>query len=241
MLTRGAVVATDLIFPRRCPACDEPVKPFGRLICEACESKLDTVGTQTCRKCGAPLHLDKGDDIEYCRRCLLVRHRYHCGTAVYRYRSASGALYRLKYEGRAEYADFFGRKMAEKFRSDRRFDYVDMIVPVPTSGSRIRQRGYDQAALLAQVMAQETGIPCRTDVLERRADTPVLRNKSALERQAFLKNAFIAHRNDVKLRIIVLVDDIYTTGATIDACAEALFEAGAKDVYFVTAAIGETY
>lgn len=229
----------DLLFPRRCPVCDRPVKPFGALICGECASVPVPVGVDACFKCGKPVAPEE----EYCSDCRQKRHLYYRGAAVFRYRSISGSLYRFKYEGRKEYADYYAREMApvlERFLSQEGSAHrAQLLVPVPCSPQRMRKRGYNQAAVLARKLAEKSGIPVSEKALERPADTQALRSMSASERQNNLKKAFHAYGNSVRLKSIMLIDDIYTTGATIDACAGALLEAGAKEVSFLTLAIGE--
>ena len=175
---------------------------------------------------------------------------YYRGAASFRYRSISGSLYRFKYEGRREYADYYAREMTrtlDSFLAELGGGHTPQIgghtpqilVPVPCSAQRMRKRGYNQAAILARKMAEKSGIPIAEDALSRPADTRAMRNMSASERQKNLKKAFHAYGNSVRLKSIMLIDDIYTTGATIDACAGALLEAGAKEVSFLTLAIGE--
>ena len=115
----------------------------------------------------------------------------------------------------------------------------DMLVPVPVSSRRYRKRGYNQAALLAGEISRDTGIPVREDLLQRTADTLPMKNMGFADRQNNLKKAFHCSGNDVKLSSIMLIDDIYTTGATVDACAQALYRRGAARVCFLTLAIGE--
>jgi ComF family protein len=171
------------------------------------------------------------------------KHVYYRGTAVFRYRSVSGSLYRFKYEGRREYADYYGREMAralDRFIEETGPAHIpQVLVPVPCSAQRIRKRGYDQAAVLAQKTSEIVQIPVDTEVLKRSKDTKAMRSMSALERQNNLKKAFHVYGNGVRLKSIMLIDDIYTTGATIDACSGALLGAGAKEVNFLTLAIGE--
>ena len=114
-----------------------------------------------------------------------------------------------------------------------------MLVPVPVSPGRLRQRGYNQALILAQEVSRRTGIPVREDVLYRVSDTRPMKNMGPEERQNNLKKAFQCHGNDVELNSIMLIDDIYTTGATVDACARALYRQGARRVCFLTLAIGD--
>lgn len=177
--------------------------------------------------------------MEYCSDCRRVRHLYDRGCAVYRYRSCSGAIYRYKYRDRAEYADYFGRKMADRVRDVFGNTRIDMLVPVPLSRDRLRERGYNQAQRLCLVMGRQLGIPVRDGILMRGADTAPMKNMTAAQRQKTLKNAFFVYGNDVKLKSIMLVDDIYTTGSTIDSCTRVLRAAGAQHVSFCTLAIGE--
>lgn len=197
------------------------------------------MGPSACCRCGKPVEPEE----EYCSDCRQKKHMYYRGAAVFRYRSVSGALYRFKYEGRREYGDYFGREMARALE-----DFLpqmgaahrpELFVPVPCSEERKRKRGYNQAAVLADQLARRTKIPVCERALARSKDTAAMRNMSASERQNNLKKAFHAYGNSVRLKSIMLIDDIYTTGATIDACAGALLEAGAKEVSFLTLAIGE--
>ena len=229
----------DLIFPRRCPICDRPVKPYGALICKECSQVPVPVGESVCMKCGKPVEPEE----EYCADCRARKHRYFRGMAVYRYRSVSGSLYRFKYDGRREYADFYGEGMAralDRFLAEAGASHMpDLLVPVPCSRERMRKRGYNQAALLARRLSVRSGIPVSENALIRSRDTRAMRSMSALERQINLKRTFHVYGNGVRLKSIMLIDDIYTTGATIDACAGALLEAGAEEVSFLTLAIGE--
>ena len=117
--------------------------------------------------------------------------------------------------------------------------FFDMLIPVPVSPRRLRQRGYNQALILAREVSIRTGIPVREDILYRISDTRPMKNMGPEERQNNLKKAFQCHGNDVELSSIMLIDDIYTTGATVDACARALYRQGAHRVCFLTLAIGD--
>ncbi len=244
-------LVTDMIYPRRCPVCDRPVKPPGALICRECaDVPLKVEGrdgkTALCAKCGKPL-ADPGE--VYCPDCARLPHLFDEGCAVFRYRSVSGALYRFKYEGRQEYAAWFGKVMADKLLQafpERKLlerygkPHPDLLVPVPVSKQRMAQRGYNQAALLAREISKRTGIASGEDALVRSRHTAPLRGMSFSMRQRCLESTFHAASNDVKLKLIVLVDDIYTTGATMDACSRALLSAGARGMLFITLAIGES-
>ncbi len=232
--------ALDLLFPRRCPICDRPVHPFGGLICRACaeelHTKMLTERDALCCRCGKPLADARR---ELCRDCQRTAHAFRRGCAAYRYRDISGALYRLKYEGRAEYAEWMGQQIAVRLSEEFRTERMDALTPVPISRERLRRRGYNQAALLARSVSKAAGIPVQESYLVRRTDTAVLRGMGAAERRSKIKNAFIAPVHDVESKVIMLIDDIYTTGATMDACAASLLQRGAAAVLCAVLAIGE--
>ena len=113
------------------------------------------------------------------------------------------------------------------------------LVPVPVHPARERRRGYNQAKVLADVIGNQLNIPVRTDLIKRTRKTKALKTLNPKERLNNLKNAFILDGNGVKLNTIIIVDDIYTTGSTIDSVAKVFLEAGVKRVYFLTLAVGE--
>ena len=236
-ISASARFAEELMFPRRCPVCDRPVQPFGALICSSCGKMLQRVKAPVCRRCGKQLR-SAADHL--CRDCRALPHVFERGGTVFTYHSAAGGLFRFKYKGRREYGAYYGRCMTEKLcdaagGEDRMPDY---LVPVPLSAQRLRKRGYNQALILAREISKLTGIPVREDVLRRVANTLPMKNMTPEERQNNLKKAFQAFGNDVELNSIMLIDDIYTTGATVDACAYALYRQGARRVCFITLAAG---
>ena len=235
-------VLTDLVFPPRCPVCDRPVRNTeglsGALICPECEPLLHRVAAPVCRRCGKPLRSARQD---LCGDCRVRQHVYDRGSAVFTYHSAAGSLFRFKYGSRQEYGVYFGKCMAQRLRETAWLfrELPDFLVPVPLSDRKMRKRGYNQAEILAREMSRYTKIPVRTDVLRRVEDTLPMKNMDVSARQNNLKKAFHASGNDVELNSIMLIDDIYTTGATIDACALALYRKGARRVCFMTLAVGE--
>lgn len=230
----AADAAVTLLYPRRCPVCDEPVKPWNALICEECASKFAYIEPPYCLKCGK--HIGDGSK-EYCDDCAAHPHLFDSGRALFSYRSVSSSIARFKYQGRREYAACYAACMAERLGGFIRSCRAEALVPVPLHKSRFRKRGYNQAQVLAEELSALTGIPVRTDLIERAEKTAPMKDLSAAERQNNLKKAFKICRNDVKLSIII-IDDIYTTGSTIDAMSRELKKAGVERIYFVTLAIG---
>ena len=234
-LGAAAAAAVTLLFPRRCPVCDEPVKPWNALACAECMPKLAYIKPPCCLKCGKHI----GDDEkEYCDDCASHPHLFDCGRALFDYRSVSSSVARFKYRGRREYAACYAACIAERLGAFIRSCRADALIPVPLHKSRLKERGYNQAQVLAEALSALTGVPVRADLIERAEKTTPMKDLSAAERQNNLKRAFKILRNDVKLSIIIIIDDIYTTGSTIDAMSREFRKAGVERIYFVTLAIG---
>lgn len=189
-----------------------------------------------CMKCGKPL---EEETEEYCSDCRKKKHAYAQGKSLYEYHSAAEAIYRFKYGKRREYAAFFGREMTRHFGRLIDFWQAEALVPVPIHKARRRKRGYNQAELLAEEIGKRTGIPVIKDLVIRCRNTRPLKELKGAERENNLKRAFKIGRNDVKLSTIIIIDDIYTTGSTVDEMAKVLKEIGIDKVYVLTLAIGK--
>lgn len=232
--------SVQLFFPLRCPVCDGIVTPYGEKICLSCMKKLRYISQPRCLRCGKQLG---GEEQEYCFDCATKKHFFKSGRALYEYGSVAPAIYRFKYKNRREYADFFGEEIAHYLGDYLRRIQPDGLVPVPLHPGRQRKRGYNQAQLLARAISRYTGIPVYDKMVVRVKKTIPLKRLNPQERQNNLKKAFHIVGNDVKLKegvcSVVVVDDIYTTGSTVDEIACTLRAAGVKDVYFVTLACGK--
>lgn len=226
--------AVQLVFPRRCPVCDGIVVPWGEKICPACRKRLKPVAAPWCMQCGKKM----AGPGEYCRECGPGKRSFARGRILYEYEGAAMPIYRFKYGGRREYADFFGAEMAEYLGDFIRAAKPEGIVPIPLHPRRKAARGYNQSLLLAKRIGALTGIPVYADWLVRVKNTAPLKRLSPKERQNNLKKAFNITGNDVKLKIVMIVDDIYTTGATVDEAAKVLREAGVERIFFVALAGG---
>lgn len=223
----------QVLFPLRCPVCDRIVKPYGEKICLECLGKLKPVAAPWCMVCGKGLQKEG----ELCEECTGgKRHAFRRARSLYDYRTAAKSIYRFKYGGRREYGAFFGKEMARGLGAFVRSVHPDGLVPIPLHKKRFRMRGYNQAEVLARAMGAEMNLPVYADLLVRVKNTAPLKEQNAKERQNNLKKAFLVGKNDVKLKTILLIDDIYTTGATVDEAAEVLLRAGVSAVYVVTLA-----
>lgn len=223
-----------VVYPVHCPVCDEIVDELGEKVCAECLRKIKLLTPPWCMRCGRKVE----DGEEYCRDCRGSRHVFDRGRALYEYADAAASIYRFKYAGRREYADFFGEEIAEYLGDFIRQIQPDGIVPIPLHRRRYAKRGYNQAELLASETGRRLGIPVYPKMLVRVRNTVPQKKLNPQERQNNLKKAFNIGRNDVKLKVILVFDDIYTTGSTIDEAARALREAGAEKIYFITLACG---
>jgi len=226
----------DMVFPRRCPVCDE-VLPFGgKLICDDCERKMVFVREPRCRRCGKTLISDRG---EYCADCSGISHSFDRAVSVFVYNDAmQEAVFRFKYRGRQEYADFFAESIKQYLGREILSFGAEALIPVPIHKNRLKKRGFNQAELIAERLGSLIGIPLEKKLVKRVEDTRPQKGLSREERRKNLKRAFKLTRNDVKLCRVIVVDDIYTTGSTVDEMAELLKKAGVSSVYVVTLCSG---
>ena len=230
-------LGAKLLYPPRCPVCDNVVPIWEEGICKECLNKVRYVVPPFCLKCGK--HLENSDE-EYCEDCKGRSHAFVAGRALYEYKSVAKAIYRFKYGARCEYSEVFGEEMAYylgQFLRDRK---VEALLPVPMYRKKEKRRGYNQSALLARVIGKHAKIPVYEDFIVRIRDTRPQKLLNPEERLNNLKKAFILKENGVKLKVVVIIDDIYTTGSTIDEMAKVLISGGVQQVYFLTLAIGET-
>lgn len=228
-------LATELLFPRRCPVCDAVTFPFGALCCQKCRGKFLYLGEHYCMKCGKGL---TASEQEYCSDCRKYPHMFERGRSLYRYESVAGALFRFKYQNRQEYADFFGEELYCHLGSDLAAMQAQALIPVPLHKKRYHERGYNQAALLARALGKHCDIEVLENLVIRERKTIPQKQLNYAERQKNLKKAFKLCANDVKLKRVIIVDDIYTTGSTVDAVAATLLAGGVSHIFVVTLAAG---
>ena len=223
-----------LFYPRRCAICDRAL--YGdAMICPFCEKKVKVIEGDTCIRCGKVL---KNDEDLYCYDCKRKHVSFDRGTGVFEYDFIKESLFRFKYGGRAEYARFYAKVAWERYKEVFDLWRVDALIPVPIHRKRFNKRGYNQAAEFASCLSEYMNVPVMEEMIVRNVNTVPLKRMGAADRQKNLKKAFKLTQNDVKFKKVCIVDDIYTTGSTIDALATILKEAGVQKVYFITVAIG---
>lgn len=233
-LASAARALIDLALPPTCPATDEAVDAPGRLSAAAW-AKLTFLAPPWCARCGAPFAFDLGPEPE-CAACVARPLVVGRARAALAYDAGSRALIlSLKHAARTDGLEVFAGWMATAGRDA--LTEADVLAPVPLHRSRLRRRGFNQSGLLAAALARRTGLAVDHDLLARARRTDSQAGKSATERAANVAGAFRMRAPDrVRGARIVLIDDVFTTGATVNACAKVLKRAGAARVDAVTLA-----
>lgn len=232
-------IVLDLIYPRRCPLCNR-IRPYQQaVVCPECLQKVKKVEAPKCLKCGKTI---QSDEEEYCMDCTAIPKSYKRGYPVFEYTEPiKNALYDFKYKNQRDYAGFFADCIYRYYGGQLKKLMVDGIVPVPVHIHKRRVRGYNQAELLAKELAARLQVPMYPHYLIRQENTNPQKELNNIARMKNLKNAFKIGQNKIKLKKILLVDDIYTSGATIEACTKTLLLSGTEEIYYSSVAIGQGY
>ena len=234
---RSAVRALNLIFPPLCVSCRMRVGE-AHALCAACWNAISFIEGPLCSGCGSPFEVDPGSDT-LCGACLARPHDFRQARSLFRYDDASRPLIlAFKHGDRLDHAPAFARWLERTGRP--LFADAELLVPVPLHRWRLWKRRYNQAAVIAEGLAKITGLPHDPLVLEKRRGTKSQGEMpSAKARRRNVLNAFrVPPERAVRVRgrNIILVDDVFTTGATLNACARALKRAGAARVDALTLA-----
>ena len=235
-LKKSAYFLLDILFPPRCPFCGDALPP-GNLVHKSCEEMLPRVTGDRCRKCGKPVW--PGEKL--CLDCAGTEHSYLAGFGAFVYEGVfRDAVLAMKFRGKKEYARAIGYLTAREALPFLAKYRVELLVPAPMHRKKKRVRGFDQAEELAKHISEYTGIPLATGALVRKEETKAMKELREKERRRNLKGVFsVAKPERIRGRRIALIDDIYTTGATADACAEVLYRSGAACVVVVTSGTGD--
>ncbi|MCI7814497.1 MAG: ComF family protein [Lachnospiraceae bacterium] len=226
-----------IFYPYQCPFCRTIVGGGHPDLCASCRENIKKISEPRCKKCGRPIRVPEK---EFCGDCEEKPHLYEEGMALYLYEGeVRKAVHRLKFQNQRVYGEIFGKAMAEAFEEKIKKWGVEAVIPVPMYKKKQRKRGYNQAELLAREVAQRLELPLLCDLVVRTRDTKPQKELTGKERENNLKKAFLMVDDAVKLRKILIVDDIYTTGSTVDAMADVLKRHGVEAVYFISLCIGQ--
>ncbi len=232
----------DVAFPRRCPLCNEIVIPKDKKACKLCVDKLPIISEPRCKRCSKPVETQEQ---EYCFDCIKSTRHYDCGISVFMYEGAiKKSLMDYKFRGLKQYAEFYVEQLILHAGETIKQMGIDYIIPIPLHKKKQRVRGFNQAQLLADGISEYLGLPVLNDVLIRTKFTTPQKKLDPKERLHNLIQAFTTKKEKEFMicnKKILIIDDIYTTGSTIEACANVLQKAGCGNVYFVTVCIGNGF
>ncbi len=225
-LYRLAWSGLDWLFPPRCGGCGKA----GSRWCDECQAKVPILAGTLCGKCGLPI-----DHAGLCGHCRadLPSFRVLRAWAAFDF-PVRQALHKLKYRRDMGLGDALAVPIS-RFAETLNWA-VDMVVPIPLGRKRRQERGYNQVDLIARPFSLALGLDYRPGALERQRETVSQVGLSAAERRENIKNAFLADASVVRGKTVLVMDDVSTTGSTLSSSAEALLQAGAKDVFALTAA-----
>ncbi len=227
---------SNLLFPLRCQSCGLLIESIKNgLICESCFSKLVFLTKPQCPVCGL-MFLKTGGDGHRCAGCRGKAPFFSKARSVMRYSKEVGTLiHKFKFGGDLSVLATFAKWAEKKFSQDG--DRPDYIIPVPLHPDRIKERGFNQALLLAKIFFPTEKYKIK-HILKRTENTTPQTKLDGEKRRKNLKNCFMVSSGiDVKGKVLYLVDDVYTTGTTVNECAKVLLQAGASRVEVFTLAM----
>ena len=228
-----------VVFPRHCPVC-KAIVPFGRYICPSCYSKLTFIQSPCCLRCGKPV---TSSDQEYCYDCRSFPKTFTAGCSLLMYNNISRpAMMDYKYKNRRMLTSFYTDELVLRYRPLIRSWHLNAMVPVPIHRKKKKKRGYNQAELLSSSLSDSFHLSHYPDLLIRKVNTSPQKQFTPQARVNNLQAAFCLNPRyrtlASELKAVGLVDDIYTTGATMEACTRILLAAGVGRVYVISVCIG---
>lgn len=221
----------DFIFPGYCYICNVSLHSPDKYLCSSCLEKMPALPTPFCSSCKIFL-----DDLPAGHNCERPLHSVY---SLWTYAEGVETLvHKFKYEGKVGLGKRLGQFLAQQLSTQSFWAEIETLVPVPLHPSRKRERGYNQAEVLAQSIAGCTEVKLLSKALRRYRNTQDQTHLSAAQRKENVRDAFqVSERIDFSKKTIMLVDDVITTGATLNECAKTLKQNGAKKVYACTLAV----
>jgi len=220
----------NIVFPPVCLNCHVRIDNADKFLCESCTLKIEPITEKICSRCGS-LVSEAG-----CESCVEHRWYFTKARSLFPYEGVLKELiHELKYKEMANIGRFLGDKAVSYIREKHYPEECDVVTAIPLHPVRQRERGYNQAGLLAATIAKEMDWLYQAKLIERKRYTATQTSLSRNEREANIRQAFRVQKNiDVKQKKILLIDDVFTTGATVNAASQILKDAGAEAVYVLT-------
>ena len=219
-------ISVDWLYPPICGGCGKN----GTRWCQTCQNKVTTLKDQICPRCGSiePHGL-------LCKDCQINLPPFKASRSWGQYHGPlREAIHRLKYQNDIGLAEVLAKHLIDLYSVSGW--KIDLITAVPLGLKRRKQRGYNQSNLLALPLSLATNVPFQPRAIDRARETASQVGLSAALRQENVRGAFIARSSLVKNKAVLIIDDVTTTGATLNSCAQSLLDGGAKQVYCLTLA-----
>ena len=237
MLKRKINSLERIFFPNVCPVCEKVIGAKEK-ICKECIGKVKVIKEPKCEKCGK--QLDEDEKL-FCHDCENGIHVFDKGVCIFEYtEELKKVIYQFKYNNKRCYSDLFGYVGAKRYKKLLKQWNVKKILPVPMYRKKKQKRGYNQAEILAEAISEISGIPYIADAVVRVNETIPQKRLDPSRRRKNMEHAFRMQKVLPAYSHVLIIDDIYTTGATIDSLAKKLKKQGVK-VYFFTISIGQGF
>lgn len=221
----------NIFFPPRCIFCDS-VMPINTVfcLCDACTANMPELADRQCEVCGAEIDAEHGEYV--CIKCQTKQTYYLANVGCFKYEGkVKNAVLRFKFSNCVDYAKTMASLMTAQLLARYKAEDFDVVVPMPIGKKRLRKRGYNQSELLAKHIAKGLNLPMNSNSFFRKDATPQSK-LSEKDRLKNLENVFYINNDDLKNKRILLIDDVYTTGSTMNTGSkELLKKAKAKEVY----------
>ncbi|MBI4209282.1 MAG: ComF family protein [Deltaproteobacteria bacterium] len=227
----------DLFFPLKCAGCAQPLRDSEPLFCASCQDRTRPVSSPLCPACGDPLGVGSQRD-SLCGDCLTEHRPFRLSRSLFLYEGpVREAIHRLKYQKGENVAPALAVAMKGFLSQDGTMGAFDVVVPIPLHPHRLRERRFNPAQLLARAISRGLNVPCDPHSLQRVRETLPQVELPRRQRLQNVKGAFkVASKGCFRGRRVLLIDDVWTTGATSQACARAIRQGGAVSVDVLTLA-----
>lgn len=225
-----------MLYPQTCYFCG---KICAGSMCNDCAGKVEYIEEPRCKKCGKPIRYAEN---EYCHDCTEHHFSYEQGKSIWLHKDpVRWSVYQFKYHNRRIFAEFYAEEWCRLYGHHIREWGIDIIIPIPLHRKRRRKRGYNQAEILAVELGKRCNVEVNKKAVIRATNTRPQKELNDKARKKNVRSAFQVTKYWQKMKNVLLIDDIYTTGNTIDSVAQLLKEKGAEKVYFLTISIGQGF
>ncbi len=240
-LRKGLDAVVSVLFPAPCRLCEAPLETASRIpVCRECLGSLRPFSGPACQGCGRPFVSEQAALVPrpLCRACRAGVYAFDLARSYGPYdEKMTPAILLLKRNPIAPLGAWFADRLAELIAREPQLGEVDLVVPVPLHRARLRERGHNQAELIARPLARRMRLPLASNLLIRIKPRPAKLRMTRRERWLSVRGAYTIYKGKrVDKARILLIDDVFTTGATVDSCARVLRGAGAANVIALTVA-----